>query len=466
MLQHRTLRRRGAARSREGSALIIATVVSVVMIGVAGSFLAVSSARHTIVENGFKEMNARMAAEAAVDSMIVKLNADGALGIIPVAGTPTNMAGTLTPPNIEITYGETAALGSILIDGATDGVDNNANGSIDEAGEAGNYTGSGWSGQAEALTVGLGAKITARGNYGNFNTQLVVQCSAINTPISAKFGLFGDISTRGVGTSVSDSYRSSLGSYASQATNIDPISGRTYARSEGNIGSNGPINLNGTVAIFGNSTAGPGSTTTTTGRVTVQGSTAPATTPVPLDPVVYAPDPPVSSGDIRMAGSQTQNLTAGSYHISSLTMTANSTLNITGDVTLYVDGATNTAGQSVINVTATGKLTLITNGDISVAGGGVVNASQIPANLIVKSTTAGTVSMGGNSTLFTSIYAPAAAVDIRGTSALFGAAVGRTIFFNGTIDFHYDEDLGGLNAGSVYVFTPQSWSINSQQTTD
>ena len=69
------------------------------------------------------------------------------------------------------------------------------------------------------------------------------------------WGAFGDESMLMDSNAMVDSYDSSLGTYASQATNgTDPDH---YAGESGNVGSNGNIDLLANTVVHGNATPGP-----------------------------------------------------------------------------------------------------------------------------------------------------------------------------------------------------------------
>src|SRR4029079_14943892 len=89
------------------------------------------------------------------------------------------------------------------------------------------------------------------------------------------YGLVGKVTLTATSSNVFvDSYRSTLGSYASQATNTWTATGQAYARANGNLGSNGDIDIKNGI-VFGSATPGPTSTVTI-GGATVTGATTPA----------------------------------------------------------------------------------------------------------------------------------------------------------------------------------------------
>ena len=251
-------------------------------------------------------------------------------------------------------------------------------------------------------------------------------------------GLFGDIDLGATGTVFTDSYDSTLGTYASQATQFDPKSGKMYALANGDLGSNGDITLRGTVTVMGDATPGPGHTVygDTSG---VYGSTTPAPTATPIPTVTYTP-PIGSSGAL----SGTTTLTAGVHRYDSVFLKSSDVLTATGDVTLYVDGNWSQTASASVVIAPGATLRVYHNGDtIKLTGAGVVNLDQNPAQFQLYST-ATKVDIGGTSDFYGAIYAPSALISPGGTGVLYGSFVGSEVYISGTADFHYDEDLANL----------------------
>ena len=87
-------------------------------------------------------------------------------------------------------------------------------------------------------------------------------------------------------------------------------------------------------------------------------------------------------------------------------------------------------------------------GDIIIGGGGIVNTTLDPKRLIIYGgpDTKEVVLSGGAQSYF-GVYAPAAAIEIKGNSELFGAIVGDSLKLNGTARIHFDKSMTTVNAG-------------------
>jgi hypothetical protein len=252
--------------------------------------------------------------------------------------------------------------------------------------------------------------------------------------------LFGDLDLGASGTVFTDSYDTDLGTYASQAVNTDVMTGVTYARPYGTLGSNGDIVLRGGVTVMGDATPGPGRTVTIIGStVHVSGSTAPADQTTALPRFDYSP-PIASAGDLSLSGANL-TLTAGTYRYGSVQMSATSRITIQGDVDLYIDGNVSVTAQAMFDIAPGAKLKIHHGGGtFKVAGNGVLNQDKEPNRCVLYSRSTD-VMMVGNSGLYAAIYAPDAVIDPGGTTDIFGSFVGSQIYVGGDAQFHYDEAL-------------------------
>lgn len=105
------------------------------------------------------------------------------------------------------------------------------------------------------------------------------------------------------------------------------------------------------------------------------------------------------------------------------------------------------SGNASASIGSAGSLTLYTNGDLDLGGSGVANGAGQPGKFMILSTsTTGTqrISVVGTSQLGAAIYAPYAAVSVKGggsSGSVQGAVVGQAITMTGNSNFHYDESL-------------------------
>jgi hypothetical protein len=295
-------------------------------------------------------------------------------------------------------------------------------------------------------------KLLASGQHGMSRRQVEV-CVRMKPTTGWGYGAFGRSSTKigGSGT-LTDSYDSRLGTYASQAVNKD--GGGQYARSNGSIGSNGTIQLQG--LVHGNANAGPGLTPNLTGGGVVTGNMTPLSAPMDLPATPYADFAAANlvnqngtwtatgssvvynavTKNLAVSSGGTLTLGAGTYFFSQLSLSGGSTLKVTGPVKIYI--------------TQVGSL----------GGGGIANVTGLPANLQIfqhpyalpvglapAKKGMNTLSVSGGSGAALTIYAPYTDVTVSGSGAIYGSIIADNLQAQGGAQFHYDEALGGV-AGS------------------
>jgi Flp pilus assembly protein TadG len=253
-----------------------------------------------------------------------------------------------------------------------------------------------------------------------------VSAQAVAMKGSPACGFVGLNSASFSGSSYTDSYDSSSGSYSSST-----------AGSNGNICGNGNISLSGGT-VHGNATPGPGKSVTTSGSASVTGTTTAAT----QDLVESAIDSSAASttnnnssigkstkGHVAynsstkafsLAGGDSITLSAGTYYFSSIKLSGGSTIKMSGATTVYVTG------------------------NVDLSGGNVATASSIPSNfkLYVQGSTA---NISGSSALYAELYAPSSAITRSATASYFGSIVGLSLNMSGSGGLHYDTSLGSSN---------------------
>lgn len=227
------------------------------------------------------------------------------------------------------------------------------------------------------------------------------------------------------GTPETDSFRSSVGSYAAQTPGEN-----------GDICSDGSINVVGAARVNGDANPGKDHQTNVVGAAEVTGNTDPRTRPLNL--------PSVDTSDVANSNNNDDlpMFQRGPLFLSPLD--ANRNFSLTGNVSYdippgdyYFNDLTLT-GQSSLNVS--GRTRIYLTGDLSTAGGRLANSTGIADNLQVLMT-GGDATITGNADMYAVIYGPNSDIRIQGTGQLYGAVVGRTLAMRGTGDAHYDEDL-------------------------
>jgi hypothetical protein len=139
-------------------------------------------------------------------------------------------------------------------------------------------------------------------------------------------------------------------------------------------------------------------------------------------PLVYPPAS-VPGGATQLPNQKTpiQGGTPGNpriYQTTNFPLVKNGTTTFTGPVQVYVTGAVDLKGNTV------------------------VTPSNVPANLEIFVVGPGPVSMNGTTAFYAHLYAPQADLNFHGTPDFYGTIVARSILFKGTADIHYDESLG------------------------
>ncbi|MBI3602400.1 MAG: hypothetical protein HY209_05860 [Candidatus Omnitrophica bacterium] len=237
-----------------------------------------------------------------------------------------------------------------------------------------------------------------------------------------------------------DSYNSSNGNY-----------GGSNILHNGNVGSDGTtagiIIIDNNATIEGNVSTGPGGTVTQGNGDTITGtisSTNNITTPSVVVPSALTGLS--SSGTLSVGNNGSKTLSDGDYKYTSASLSNGSTLNISGNVRIYLTGANDlTTGNNVtLNVNSGATLTVYTDGTLNLSNNITINnISKIPANMQIYSTYTGAngVTLTNNGTTYAGVYAPGTDVEVSNNNGFYGAVVGKTVKLDNNGEVHYDEAL-------------------------
>lgn len=256
--------------------------------------------------------------------------------------------------------------------------------------------------------------VTSRGRLGTAE-RVIEAVVNLNQPF---YGLFGKTSVTISGGATADSYDSSLGPY-----------GGANIASNTRVGSNGDIDLNGSVSTINGDASAAGSISV--GSSTITGSAESGVDPVTFPPV--SPCGPYSdgtglsdtftydavTGDLLVSAGGNVDLAAGTYCFNDITLTGGGTLTVGGPVEIYLTGDGSLSGGSVINNAA---------------------VQPIPSELNIFSSGAN-FSISGGASAYMTLYAPDATVSVPGGTQFWGSIVGDVVNISGGTLFHYDEDL-------------------------
>jgi hypothetical protein len=264
------------------------------------------------------------------------------------------------------------------------------------------------------------------------------------------------------GNQRTDSYDSRLGSYASQAVNVDD--GGPYSDLGGSVGSNEDIRVNGSANyIRGNAIPGPQHDVVQSGDPVITGDTVPREQEIEISDTPLAEFTAaaasnangtwlVESGSVAYdAGRATLRVNAksevvlpgGTYFFSDLTLRSQAVLRVTGASRIYATGGVDLSGGTVVNETGRPADLLV-----------FVHPYPLPATYDPPRTE---LTVSGHPRTAMAVYAPEADVTISGGSELFGAIVAREITLNGDTFFHYDRALGELGRAPGATFERLYW---------
>jgi hypothetical protein len=146
------------------------------------------------------------------------------------------------------------------------------------------------------------------------------------------------------------------------------------------------------------------------------------------------------SGGTYKGTNVTYMLVSGNYNMSSLSLSGQNEMAVTGNCVLYVNGGLSTAGQGEIYIAQGASLTVYVNGTISMTGNGIVNASEYANECTIFGMPGcTTVKLAGNGDFIGTVYAPDADITVTGNGNVIGALTGNSITFKGNGSFHYDQ---------------------------
>lgn len=128
---------------------------------------------------------------------------------------------------------------------------------------------------------------------------------------------------------------------------------------------------------------------------------------------------------MNLNGHNSLTLSGGNYYASNFDISGNAQVNVTGQVTLYVNGNFGIGGSADINV-----------------------LNNLPKNFRIRMVCSAGINLGGNSDLYADIYGPQSPVNISGNGDIYGAIISGGISMSGGGNVHYDESLGYGQSGS------------------
>ena len=176
------------------------------------------------------------------------------------------------------------------------------------------------------------------------------------------------------------------------------------------------------------------------------------------------------TGTTTVNADATKGSAASRYTLSSISLSGNKTLTVAGNpngsqtyIEIYVTGNISVSGTGQIVVQPGVTATIYFAGNVDISGNGVLNSNNQPSDLMLygiqpPTDTSEHVSIGGNSQITASVYAPGHDVTVNGGGTnghVYGSVVGKTVTMTGVSNLHYDERLGAT--GMVNNYKIVSW---------
>jgi hypothetical protein len=281
-----------------------------------------------------------------------------------------------------------------------------------------------WNDQTNSIEAAIGSEInaiqvTARRTvplaFGSFYGKSSVDVAARATSkwtSSSTYAIIGLDWIHMTGNAEVDSYDSASGAYSTGSR-----------RTNGDLGTNGSIELKENVKVYGDATYKQNLVLEDSAKFVPPGTPSKVTTDLAYAPVTL-PGSYTTMGNFHGSGNGSLNLTSGNYYFTDLTTSGNFTLNIAGQVNIYV------------------------NGNVDITGNAIVQGNK-PANLKINVMNGGAVKLAGNGALYTDLYAPTSDVSLHGNGGLFGRILGKTVTSTGNGNIHFDESLAEISPGII-----------------
>jgi hypothetical protein len=193
--------------------------------------------------------------------------------------------------------------------------------------------------------------------------------------------------------------------------------------------------------------------------------------PIPIGAPSWADSSSASiTGTTTINANATKGSVASRYTFSSISLSGNKTLTLAGNangsqtyIEIYVIGDMSVTGTGQIVVQPGVTATIYFAGNVDISGNGVLNSNNQPGDLTLYGIQPPTnssehVSIGGNSQISASIYAPGHDVTVNGSGSnghVYGSIIGKTVTMTGVSNLHYDEKLS--STGVINNYKIVSW---------
>ena len=298
--------------------------------------------------------------------------------------------------------------------------------------------------------------LTATGldNQAGMRIELTMQQQANNMWV---WGAFGDEELTMDSNSRVDSYDSTLGTYASQQVNGSGSS--AYALTNGHVGSNGDIDMSQNSSVQGNAVPGPTSSATIVGNAYVTGSTTPNTGTVAL-PALNVPSFG-TAGDVNYTKNNPIVLASGDYEFDDMYLGSQAVLTIHGPARVVVDNLELRSNSQIVVDGSAGPVEFFVRDDFVMNSNTQIASTTLsPLDIAInlesdniinptQNVQLSEVTFESNSSIYGTLFAPNASVNVDSNFELVGAVVARQVHLDSWSRIHFDEALVNVNNNNV-----------------
>jgi hypothetical protein len=275
----------------------------------------------------------------------------------------------------------------------------------------------------------------------------------------ARFSLFSDDPLLLASNTLIDSYDPANGPYASQPSAKPPGVNQALVDDNAIVMCNSNIVASSSVVIGGDSTAGPGCTTTGGSGFYVSGSTDPATTKV-VESIPSTPVIGLSGTGILNVTSNTETVITGNKHYLAVNFNNQKKLRIKGPATVVIDAYTMASGSTLtidstngpVNLFFTGTVNkFVSNSSVTCVGPSARDCLVYFTNPLFKN-----LDLASNATFQGAMFAPYANVKVSSNWMIYGALGAKSISMASNTQLHFDESL--LHApGELPIGVTRKW---------
>lgn len=230
-----------------------------------------------------------------------------------------------------------------------------------------------------------------------------------------------------------------------------------------NSSSAGAVSVGASTTFNGNALAPPGSTASSVISGTITGTKTTMGSRIAIPEYFFQGTIPASSGSGIVPANTVNTFSTPSSRWSTITCQSNSTLNISGDVTIFVDGDLYFNINSKIVVPSGSRLTWVVGGNITVNGTGVeINMNNVNGNcrFFFTSLSGGGKSFSTTSTgavISADIWAPWSAVSFADSTTFSGTIRADSLTTGSSCTLHGDVSAQ-IGSGGSSSITVNSWA--------